>query len=109
MRRRARTDANHTDIVQAFRRLGCTVLDLSRLGSGCPDALVGIRGRNYLVEIKDGSKPPSARKLTPDEEEFFREWRGFVMIVESLDDVERMVRAFSMRTTHQGVIGSEPD
>lgn len=98
MRRAARTDANHAEIVKAFRSLGCSVLDLSRLGGGCPDILVGMGMRhNVLVEIKDGSKPPSARKLTDDEEAFFKAWRGAVVIAESLDDVPRIAAGIGWR------------
>ena len=90
MRRAARTDANHAQIVAAFRQLGYSVLDLSRVGQGCPDLLVARNGESWLVEIKDGAKPPSARKLTPDESEFHARWKGRVIIVESLDDVARV-------------------
>ena len=69
MRRRARTDANHGDVVAALRKAGHYVLDLSRLGSGCPDLLIARRGRLVLVEVKDGSKPPSKRQLTEDEQD----------------------------------------
>lgn len=96
MRKRARVDANHAEMVKAFRALGCSVLDLSQLGNGCPDILVGVRGsHNVLVEIKDGKKKPSARKLTPDEEEFFATWRGPRFVADSLRDVETVVKLFS--------------
>ena len=36
------------------------------------------------MEIKDGSKPPSARRLTPAEQEFFDTWRGQVCVVNSV-------------------------
>lgn len=72
-RRAARVDANHSEIVDALREVGCWVLDLSAVGNGCPDLLV--HGPLYpwhlvLLEIKDGGKPPSARKLTPDQIKF---------------------------------------
>jgi hypothetical protein len=51
------------------------------------DAVVGKFGHTYLIEIKDGSKPPSKRKLTEDEETFWRDWRGSLILIESVDDV----------------------
>ncbi len=41
---------------------------LSRLGGGVPDLLCAYRGVWLLVELKDGTKPPSGQKLTQDEE-----------------------------------------
>lgn len=86
MRRAAKTDANHQEIVKGLRKSGCTVLDLSAVGNGCPDIAVGRAGINWLFEIKDGSKPPSARKLTMMEQAFFATWRGNVQVVKSLDE-----------------------
>jgi len=56
-------------------------LHLHQVGAGCPDALVGIDGRNLLLEIKDGSKPPSRRALTADEIAFHAAWRGEIAVV----------------------------
>jgi hypothetical protein len=42
------------------------------------------RGRNYLIEIKDGSKPPSKRKLTSDEQEWHDTWRGTVYVANNM-------------------------
>ena len=84
--RARRTDANHKQIVAAFRKMGCTVLDLSRVGQGCPDILVGKHGVNVLVEIKDGDKPPSARRLTDDESKFHESWKGRVVTVFDVED-----------------------
>lgn len=69
-------DANQTAVVAAFRAAGASVLHLHEVGTGCPDLLVGAGGVDALVEIKDGSKPPSAQQLTPDQVVFHREWRG---------------------------------
>jgi hypothetical protein len=36
-----------------------------------------------LLEVKDGSKPPSAQKLTPQQEVWHRDWRGHRVVVNS--------------------------
>ena len=54
MRRAAKIDANHGDIVEALRGIGCSVLSLAPLGKGAPDLLVGYWGRNTILEVKDG-------------------------------------------------------
>jgi len=46
-------------------------------------------GANMLVEIKDGEKPPSKRKLTSDEKEWHEKWEGQVTIWESASDALR--------------------
>lgn len=87
MRVAARVDANQGDIVKAYRRAGCSVAITSQQGKGFPDIVVGAFGLNELVEIKDGAKPPSARKLTEDEARFCSKWKGTYTIIESEDDV----------------------
>jgi hypothetical protein len=81
MRKRGRIDANQEAIVTALRALGCSVQSLAACGSGVPDLLVGTRDRNCLLEVKDGTKPPAARKLTPAQEAWHKAWRGKVAIV----------------------------
>jgi len=88
-----RVDSNQAAIVETFRSVGATVQHLHVIGRGCPDILVGFRGVNYLVEIKDGSKPPSKRQLTPDEIEWHRLWRGQISIVKNNDDALRLIGA----------------
>ena len=73
MRRAARTDDNHSEIMAALRATGAYVVDCSRVGDGFPDALVFFRGHCIPVEIKDSAKPPSRRKLTPDQVVFHAE------------------------------------
>lgn len=86
VRRAAKVDANQSDIVKALRAVGATVQVLSDVGKGCPDLLVGRAGKNYLLEIKDGDKFKSKRKLTPDQVEWHQEWCGQVAVVECVDD-----------------------
>jgi hypothetical protein len=87
-----KVDANQPEIVKAFRECGASVLPLHRVGKGCPDLLVA-KGETFLAEIKDGSKRPSARKLRDTQEDFRASWRGRVEIVESVDDVLRIMGA----------------
>jgi len=91
--RRARVDATQKEIVAAFRRCGFSVAHTHTVGGGFPDVVVARHGWTALVEIKDGTKPPSARKLTPDEEKFHREWPGEIHIIESPDDVVRLYQS----------------
>jgi Holliday junction resolvase len=69
-------DANHRTIVDTFRRAGCSVLELTAVGFGAPDLLIGKHGRTFLVEVKDGAKSPSRRKLRPSQVAFAAAWRG---------------------------------
>jgi hypothetical protein len=86
-----RVDANHGVIVGAFRACGCNVLSMAPLGSGAPDLLVEHRAtrRLFLVEVKDGSKPPSARELTDDQIKFHAIWN--VHIVETIEQAMALV------------------
>lgn len=78
-----RVDSNQAEIVNALRKMGVSVMIMSDLGKGCPDIAVGVSGRNYFFELKDGRKCPSQRKLTDYEEKFHAEWKGHVCIIES--------------------------
>jgi hypothetical protein len=91
--RAARVDANQAKIVAALRQAGAAVQPLHMVGKGCPDLLASFRGVNYLLEVKDGSKPPSARKLTEDEQKWHQEWRGQVAIVENVEQALALIGA----------------
>lgn len=69
-----RADANQPDVVAALRAAGAKVCHLHAVGGGCPDLLVAFRGRWCVIEVKDGAKPPSERKLTPAEEAWHEEF-----------------------------------
>lgn len=69
-RRAARVDANHGAIRDALRACGWTVLDTSKYGHGFPDLLAVKDGRLEFIEVKDGTKPPSERRLTAEEHAF---------------------------------------
>ena len=82
-----RVDDNQKEIVKWFREFGFSVAHTHTIGKGFPDIVVAKYGITFLVEIKDGSKPPSAQKLTEDEEKFHKEWKGVIKIIRNLEDV----------------------
>ena len=83
-----RVDTNQSEIVAALRQAGCTVQHLHELGQGCPDIVVGCRGRNYLLEIKSSSEA----KLTPHELWWHKVWKGQVARVDTVDEALAVVR-----------------
>lgn len=93
MRRAARRDVNHAELVASLRALGYSVLDLGAVGHGCPDLLVARRGRTALVEVKRprGPKGGGGGRLTPDQERFLADWRGDVIVARGLEDVVKGV------------------
>jgi hypothetical protein len=94
MRRAARTDANKESIVKALREAGASVYDLKMP----VDLLVGFEGKTCLVEIKDGSKPPSARKKTDAQIKFWDEWTGgLLVLVTDVESALRMLRIVSAK------------
>jgi hypothetical protein len=93
MRRRPRVDANHGDIVCALEQVGASVQSLAAVGDGCPDLLVGRSGYVFLLEVKDGSKPPSRRVLTQDQRDWINWFNGDVHIVTSVEEAIRVVTA----------------
>ena len=88
MRRIPRKDANHSAIVRTLQSCGAIVHDCAAFGGGFPDIMTSFKGRIMLLEIKDGSKSPSARKLTPDERRFHLLWSEHVAVVEN--EIEAM-------------------
>ena len=52
MRRAARVDANHAELLDVARTLGGFVVDTKSLGQGAPDAFVFIHRLWRAVEIK---------------------------------------------------------
>lgn len=92
-RRAAKIDANQPDIVKALRANRCDVLSLAAVGDGCPDLLVWSpwTRSHELLEVKDGAKSPSRRKLTDDQVKFHAKWGGPIHVVTSVDEALRAV------------------
>ena len=88
MRRAAKVDTNQSAIVNGLRQIfgDDVVFDLSAVGRGCADIMVGVRGRNILMEIKAGKG-----SLTTDQQIFHRLWDGQVDVVRSLDEAIALI------------------
>jgi Holliday junction resolvase len=85
-----KVDANQSEIVKTFKALGCSVVDLSSVGRGCPDLVIGINKMTIFVEIKSSSKAG----YTPHQIEWMQSWRGgTVARIDSIDAAVRLVNA----------------
>ena len=87
--RAGKVDANQVEITEALRAAGYSVLICSNLGRGVPDLLAGGVDKSgtvrcWLLEIKDGNKRPSARRLTPDQVKWHAAWKGQKAVVSSV-------------------------
>lgn len=103
MRRAARRDANQGEIVGVFASLDCSVLDIASTPCGF-DLVVGYKTQAILVEVKDGSKPPSARQLTPNEHSAHLNWRGPKAIVKNNEEAVAVAKL--LRSRHFAVLES---
>ena len=99
---RRKVDANHAEVREEYRRLGCYVKDVSRGQIGdlfvisCPlqtQAPTKVWGtckfcRRFFVEVKKDEKEP----LTENEEEWQLLLGDQFVIVRSLDDVRKSIK-----------------
>jgi len=84
---RARVDSKHREIADSLIAFGCSVQSLHKVGNGCPDLLVGYRGREYLLEVKS-----KGCKAKPNQQEWHRTWKGsFVRVVYTMEEAARAV------------------
>ena len=85
-----RVDENQNLIKHTFIALGASVLDLSRVGQGCPDLLIGYRGKCAMVEVKSSNKA----HFTEAQLKFIKNWRGGP--INRIDSVEGAIRLIKL-------------
>jgi len=94
MVRFGRTDGNQSEIIQLSRQIpGVSVKVLSDVGDGFTDTVYGYMGKNFLIEVKNGSC------LTPAQKNFHgkggtnpeREWKGQKDVAHSFEDVMMII------------------
>lgn len=92
-----RQDANHSEIVGAYQKLGVCVLDLSKVAEltmpGCPDLLCALHGYIWLSETKT-----DIGELNPAQLRFIDFWKGPVRIVRTCSDVFAIVNEVKAMT-----------
>ena len=71
-----RVDLDQRAVISQLEGMGFSVLNLSAVGRGCPDLLVGKDGKNFLIEIKS-----EKGTLTPAQVEFHKNWQGHCGVV----------------------------
>lgn len=88
-----RADANQAAVTKALRKVGAAVTPIHVVGKGVADLLVSFRNTWYVLELKDGTKPPSARVLTEDERYWIQEQKAHVAIINSPEEAVRYITA----------------
>ena len=71
-------DLNQQEIIDALKQIGCSVVAI-----GTPvDLLVGLRKRNFLIEVKR----PGEKPRTKAQREFLKNWEGQVRVCQSAEE-----------------------
>ena len=96
-RRAAKVDDNQKQVVALFRKLGWYVLIISQL-KNCCDIIVSKNNITIAIEIKDGKKAASARKLSEGELKFESEWKGLYELVICDEDVIEVNKRYNRDT-----------
>ena len=89
VRRGGHHDANHGAIDQALRVMGISTLDLSALGSGCPDiAATGgpLGSAVWLIEVKNPERRGKQRKAEPHQQAWMDAWPGPTCVLTTVDE-----------------------
>lgn len=95
-RRRNKRDRNQVEIVEAFRKLGWSVLDLADVGRGMPDLVIGDKSHGtFLVEVKNPATYYGRKGLSRSQTRFAEKWGGLVHVVKTLDDVIALTRTLA--------------
>jgi rhamnose utilization protein RhaD (predicted bifunctional aldolase and dehydrogenase) len=87
--RAAKIDANHEQITKTIRNMGATVQSIASVGRGCPDVVIGYRGRNFLAEYKPNEKA----KLRETQIKWHQNWKGQVMRLNSVDEAIKWIES----------------
>ena len=81
-----KVDSNQAQIIADLKKIGVSVLNLSRVGGGCPDILVGWQGKNILIEIKTAKGDLNDLQI-----EFFEQWKGQKFVCKSINEIIEII------------------
>lgn len=85
-----RKDGNHDKMLLLARGIFMCVEDWHNQDVGFDLLVKTYGGTVRMVEIKDGSLPPSRRRLTPKEEMMAARWGDVFAVAETEDDLRRI-------------------
>ena len=91
IRRAAKIDENQPALVELIRAMGVSVAITSAAHDGFTDLVIGFGGVTVLVEVKDGSKEPARRKLTPQQVTFHGSFKGAITVIENVQQAVELV------------------
>ncbi len=85
-------DANHNEIVDAMTKAGAYVLDMSHVGRGFPDLIVGFQNMTILMEIKNPKTAYGKKGLNKNQIKWKEQWTGGTYcVVDSSESALRMI------------------
>ena len=85
-------DANHNEVVDALKKAGAYVLDMSHVGRGFPDLIVGFQSETILMEIKNSKTSYGKKGLNKNQIKWKENWLGGVYcVVDSPEAALRMI------------------
>jgi hypothetical protein len=105
----AKVDRNQSEIVGALRAVGASVQPLHSVGDGCPDLLVGWKGQNLLIEVKDHLASVSDQKLNPRQVRWHGDWRGQCAKATTIDEALRLLGVGTYGDLHRKIVGPITD
>jgi len=88
----AKKDANHNEVVDALQKAGAYVLDMSHVGGGFPDLIVGFQSKTILMEIKNPKTSYGKKGLNKNQIKWKDQWTGGIYcVVDSPDAALRIL------------------
>ena len=91
-------DKNEPAIIQALVAVGATV----QQADFC-DLVVGFRGQNYLIEVKN---PEGKNKIEESQAKLLETWRGQYEIVKTADEALRVIGVNTRHGCNHGMLWS---
>lgn len=85
-----KTDKNQQEIMDALRKHGAFVVDMSKTGKGFPDLVVAYENTTILMEVKSSPKA----LYTKEQLKFIANWIGGPLV--RANDVESALRVLRM-------------
>jgi len=85
-----KTDKNQQEIMDALRKHGAFVVDMSKVGKGFPDLVIAYNNTTILMEVKSSPKA----LYTKEQLKFIANWTGGTLV--RANDVQSALRVLKM-------------